>query len=342
MTNSTLDVSVVICTYTEERWSDLVAAVKSIQRQRIPPREIIVVVDHNQHLKERVQTVLSEVIVVENSEPRGLSGSRNCGIARAQGAFIAFLDDDAVAEPDWLLLLYGCCEDPRVLGVGGTVEPLWSGPQPGWFPKEFYWVVGCTYQIPPELPVVVRNPYGGCTCIRREVFEVVGGFRSGIGRVGTRPLGGEETELCIRAKQYWPQKIFLYQPQAKIYHRIPSNRVSWHYFRSRCYAEGLSKAIISKYVGAKDSLSSERAYTFQTLPLGVLRSLASVLFRGDLAGLLRAGAILAGLLITIAGYLRGCMVQCTWSQKDAYDVKKPELQQSGQMKKNSAEQVASY
>ena len=82
-------------------------------------------------------------------------------------------------------------------------------------------------------------------------------------------------------------------------------------------------------------------YTFQTLPLGVLRSLARLLFHGDLAGLLRAGAILTGLLITIVGYLRGCIVQRIWSQRNIYNGKKPELQQTGHMN-NSAEQVASY
>src|SRR5690242_12415697 len=76
MTKATLDVSVIICAYTEARWHDLVAAVESLHRQSRPPHEIIVVVDHNQLLLERARTELSDV-VVENSEPQGLSGARN-------------------------------------------------------------------------------------------------------------------------------------------------------------------------------------------------------------------------------------------------------------------------
>ncbi len=305
MTSETVDVTVVICAYTEERWHHLVAAVESIQLQTAAPREIIVVVDHSTHLVERARAHLPGVVVIENSESRGLSGARNSGIARAQGKYIAFLDDDATAEPDWLARLSHCCEDPQVLGVGGTVEPEWLSSRPAWFPEEFFWVIGCTYLRSTGKPVVVRNPFGGCTCYRREVFEVVGGFKHEIGRVGSNPMGCEETELCIRAKQHWPEKVFLYEPGARIHHRIPAQRASWRYFRSRCYAEGLSKAVVTGYVGAKDGLASERNYTLRILPKGIIRGLIDGFFRFDLTGFLRAGAIISGLIITMVGYQVG-------------------------------------
>lgn len=133
----TNDVSVIICAYTEERWSDLGAAVASIQQQNTPPREIIVVIDHNKPLFERARAEFSGVLVIENGEPKGISGARNSGGTVAQGTLIAFLDDDAVAEPDWLELLCACCKDGQVLGVGGVVEPLWSVKLPTWFPGNF-------------------------------------------------------------------------------------------------------------------------------------------------------------------------------------------------------------
>lgn len=312
-----LDVSVIICAFTEDRWDALAAAVESLWRQTIPPREIILVIDHNASLLERVRVQMSDSICIENSEPRGLSGARNSGIALAKGAFIAYLDDDAEAEPDWLERLVHCCEDPNVLGAGGTVEPLWLVNQPAWFPREFFWVVGCSYLSLPSSgknsdlsrPVEVRNPFGGCTCYRREVFETVGGFTNGIGRVGGRPLGCEETELCIRAHQYWPQKVFLYEPRARIHHRIPPQRATWRYFRARCYAEGLSKAAVTRYVGAKDGLASERSYTLRILPRGVWRGLLDGILRHNPAGFLCAGAIVVGLLTTTAGYVVGMVAQ---------------------------------
>ncbi len=301
------DISVIICAYTEERWRHLVLAIESVQQQEVLPGEIIVVIDYNTSLFERARMNIPGITVLENSGPKGVSGARSTGVAMAHGVFIACLDDDATAEPGWLEKLSTRCADPMVLGVGGTVKPHWEGTRPRWFPDEFYWVVGCSYQRAPTHSIEVRNLWAGCMCVRREVFETVGGFRSDIGHIGKYVLGGEETEFCIRAKQNYPHKKFLCEPQASISHFIPTRRATWHYFLTRCYAEGLSKAVITRHVGAKDSLSSERVYAFKALPLGVMNGIADCFLRHDLTGLQRAGAILAGLATTTAGYVMGAL-----------------------------------
>lgn len=301
----TSDISVIICAYTEKRWDDLVAAVSSVQQQTLPAREIVVVIDHNPELLRKAQANLTGITIVLNQEERGLSGARNSGVSIAKGQFIAFLDDDALADTNWLMLFQEMLQDPHILGVGGSVVPLWVDHSPSWLPEEFYWVVGCTYRGMPQNSAPIRNPIGASMCLRREVFESVGGFRSGIGRVGTRPIGCEETELCIRASQHWPERQFFYQPQARVQHRVPGQRASWSYFWSRCYAEGISKAFIARYVGIRDSLSSESTYTFHTLPQGVARNTKAMFKQHDLSGLLRAAAIISGLGVTASGYVVG-------------------------------------
>ena len=272
MVQPAADISVIICAYTEERWDDLVAAVESVKQQTLPPDEIIVVIDHNPSLVERAREHLSGVVVVENTEARGLRGARNSGIAAAKSQIIAFLDDDAAAIPDWLMFLTEGYTDPNVLGTGGTVTPFWVDNKPAWLPEEFYWVVGCTYRGMPQIATTIRNPIGANMSFRREVFDTVGDFHSQNGHMGPRHAGGcEETELCIRSRHRWPQSVFLYQPRAKVFHCVPGNRTSRRYFCSRCYVEGLAKAVIARHVGARDSLASERAYTLRVLPRGVKR-----------------------------------------------------------------------
>jgi glucosyl-dolichyl phosphate glucuronosyltransferase len=166
-------------------------------------------------------------------------------------------------------------------------------------------VVGCTYRGMPEAPTGVRNLIGANMSLRRAVLDALGGFRSDIGRIGTRPLGCEETELCIRARRRWPEGIFLYDPSALVRHRVPANRASWRYFHSRCYAEGLSKALVAKLADTRSGLASERAYTMRVLPRGMLRGVVEALARGDPAGLGRSAMIAAGLAVTTAGYLVG-------------------------------------
>lgn len=302
---STYSCSVVICAYTERRWRDLVAAVESLRKQTLLPSEVIIVVDHNPVLLDLVQRELTDVIAVENQEEHGLSGARNSGIAVATGDVIVFLDDDAVAEPNWLEMLTRGYADERVIGIGGSSKPMWQGDQPAWLPEEFYWVVGCSYRGLPATTATVRNLIGCNMSFRREVFDAVGGFRNGIGRVDTRPLGCEETELCIRTSQLWPDKIMLYEPEARIHHRVPQNRAQWSYFFARCYSEGLAKASVSRFVGAKDGLASEWKYSLQTLPQGVIRGVVDAALSRDPSGLARAGAIVAGLTVTTAGYVVG-------------------------------------
>ena len=149
--------SVVICAYTIERWSELAQAIASVRAQTIPPREIILVVDHNPELFARARETLSDVTVVENQQPRGLSDARNSGIAVAGGEIIAFLDDDATAAPDWLAQLSTGYADPNVVGVGGAILPHWLSRRPTWFPEEFNWVIGCDYRGLPQMTAPVRN-----------------------------------------------------------------------------------------------------------------------------------------------------------------------------------------
>jgi glycosyltransferase involved in cell wall biosynthesis len=310
MTQSPLDASVVICAYTEERWDDLVAAVESVRRQSAPAREIIVVVDHNPRLLERARAELAGTVVIGNSEPRGASGSKNSGALAARGAIVVFLDDDAEATPDWLAQLLAAYTDSDVLGVGGAIEPRWPGARPRWFPDEFNWVVGCTYRGLPERRAPDRNLIGANMSFRREVFNEVRLYHE-IGHIGSRPFGGSDPDFCIRVSRRWPEKILLYQPSARVYHRVSATRARFGYFRLRCYNEGLSKSMLTRRVGIQDGLSSERSYTLRTLPQGVLRGTVDLVVCGDRWGLARAGAIVAGLAITLSGYCIGSIAQWT-------------------------------
>jgi len=298
-------ISVVICVYTEQRWDDILAAIGSVAGQSHPAHETIVVVDHNPALYDRLVGELTDATVVPNREATGLSGGKNTGVAVASGDIVAFLDDDAVAESDWLKFFADCYRTPEVTGVGGMTLPRWDTSRPRWFPREFDWVLGCNYAGMPASLEPVRNLLGGNASFRREVFDLAGGFTNDVGRSRSRlPLGCEETEFCIRLNHRRPDARLLIEHRAVIWHRIPAVRCRFSYFITRCFAEGLSKAQVSRNVGSADGLSAERAHVLGTLPARVASNLAA-LGRGDASGLCRAGAILAGFIAAAAGYLVG-------------------------------------
>src|SRR5271166_6256208 len=95
-------ISVVICVYTEKRWDFILEAIASVRAQIYPAAEIIVVTDYNEPLRQRLAEAEPGVRVIPNGEAKGVSGGRNTGIASATGDVVAFLDDDAAADPGWL------------------------------------------------------------------------------------------------------------------------------------------------------------------------------------------------------------------------------------------------
>jgi hypothetical protein len=143
----------------------------------------------------------------------------------------------------------------------------------------------------------------GCNmAFRRDAVSEVGGFRTDLGRVGRIPLGCEETELCIRLRQAHPEMVVLHVPEAKVLHNVPESRGTMKYFFARCYAEGISKALVSVLVGANAGLSAERVYTSKILPAAVARNLGQAVRRRDLSGVRRAATIVAGFTTTAFGY----------------------------------------
>lgn len=298
-------ISVVIPCFADERFQDVLVGVDALRRQTVPPTEIVVVVDHNPALLERLRSSLTGVSVLASREVRGSSGARNTGIASTRGEIVAFFDDDAFPEPDCLERLAAHYADDRVAGVGGALSPQWSGGRPRWLPEEFDWVVGCSYRGLPDRPAAQRNLLGAAMSFRRRALEAAGGFAAEMARTGRHPLGVDDTEACIRIRRSLPGSILLYAPEARARHKVPVARASRRYFWTRCLAEGRAKAALTGVSGWGESLSSEWNYVVRVLPVGVLRGVADAVTGKDVAGLERSLAIVVGLLLTATGYVAG-------------------------------------
>src|SRR5258705_7444305 len=73
------EASVVICAHKLDRWDELQRAVGSVRAQTRAPREILVVVDNNEALRERAAREIAGVTVLPNTKQPGLSGGRMTG-----------------------------------------------------------------------------------------------------------------------------------------------------------------------------------------------------------------------------------------------------------------------
>jgi glycosyltransferase involved in cell wall biosynthesis len=298
-------VSVVICCYTMARWDRLLDVIGSVRAQTVVPHEVFVVVDHNQDLYKRLIATVDDVRLVESSGAQGLSGARNTGVGLCTSDVVAFLDDDAEAAPDWLERLITYYDDPDVLAVGGRVEPVWEAGRPSYFGEELDWIVGCSYRGMPKVASEVRNVIGANMSFRLEVLHQVGGFNLDLGRQGTKPLGCEETEICIRSRMGTPGSRIVYEPAALVRHHVPAQRGTFRYMLARSWSEGISKAQVSQVVGHKRALGPERRYVRSVLPRAVVSGIYDWSRNRDRGGLGRAGAVVSVLAVTAAGYLRG-------------------------------------
>ena len=289
--------AVVVCTYSLDRLDDLDACLDSLERQDRRPDELIVVVDHNPELAERIR---ASVTTIPNAGERGLSHARNTAVAATTADVIAFIDDDAVAEPGWLDALVAPFADPRVAAVGGRIEPAWPDDRPDWFPRHLDWTVGCTNPgLPDDDVVEMRNVFGASAAFRRTALERVGGFPVELGRVGADVAGCEETHVCIRIRQTADETV-VFAPGSLVHHRVTPARTRVSYVLRRCFGEGRSKARLGAMVGASRATADERDYS-RAIVGAVSRDVAGAL--REPRRLKRAAVLGAGLSSAAAGYL---------------------------------------
>ena len=76
---------------------------------------------------EWVRQNFHEFRLVQLNDNRGFAGGNNAGIMQARGEWIALINNDATAEPDWLEQLYGAVEGNERVGLAASRVVLTSG-----------------------------------------------------------------------------------------------------------------------------------------------------------------------------------------------------------------------
>ena len=174
----------------------------------------------------------------------GVSRARNAGWRAARALLVAYLDDDAIAAPDWLArAVSGFAKlEPRPGCLGGPVIPIWEAPRPAWLPNALlpYLTVLELDQGPGPMPRG-KFLYGTNSVFPRErLLAEIGGFPAGLGPIGSWHRSGEDTfvqkQLRERGLQLW------YDPDLRVQHHVPAERLSRSWVLRRLYLEGLSRA----------------------------------------------------------------------------------------------------
>lgn len=256
--------SVILCTYLEKRINDTCEAIDSLLSQNYPDFEIIVVVDHNKKLFgiiKRKYMDTEKVTVMQNSTIKGLSGSRNVGISVAQGDVLAFFDDDAKADVNWLQNLQKEYErNKKAIGVGGPIFPQWVSPHRKTVPPEFFFTLGCFNNEQELSRRPIRSNFGSNTSFRKVVFNGQR-FDPKYGRVEEKQSVGEESMLALDVLEKFPKKQIMFVPDAIVYHKVYEERQSLSHVLKRLfgYGNGLGQILFDqRYSGNLKKYRHER------------------------------------------------------------------------------------
>jgi glycosyltransferase involved in cell wall biosynthesis len=252
------DLTVAICTY--RRPEMITGVLDTLERQsvRAGRRWEVLVVDNDDQQSAAAPVVATiarghlECRYV-NESAVGLSRARNRAIDEAQGAVIAFLDDDVFVDAGWLEALLGTFEMHDADCVGGRVLVEWEGtPSPAVMRHER--TLACFDAGPADRRLVRREtPIGANLAIRKDVLLSSGRFLPYLGRSGSNSMGCEEIELILRLMaqgcNVW------YSARALVHHRTSGERLSEQYYYKREYWSGVSLAAV-------DRLQRSRLYCY--------------------------------------------------------------------------------
>jgi glycosyltransferase involved in cell wall biosynthesis len=241
-----MQVSVVVCTYAMDRYDAFSEAVESVLNQTYDPLEVVLVVDGNDAVFERVREDFcgrENVVCRCNEENRGISYSRTKGAELASGDVVAMIDDDAVAHEDWIENLVAVYEKTDAVAVAGDVRPDWQTNRPEFFPAEFYWLVGCVEPGFAEPGEEIRNGYGSNISFRRDAFLEAGGYDTHTGRRGDKHIQAHEAPVCIRIRELTGQGV-IYTDDAVVDHKLFEYRGDFRWLVFRSFWQGYSKRVM--------------------------------------------------------------------------------------------------
>jgi glycosyltransferase involved in cell wall biosynthesis len=161
---------------------------------------------------------------------QGASFARNTGAIHAKTEWLCFMDDDAVAFPDFVANIIKHTEEkPTIVGFGGKIIPKYIPEKPVWMSYYVSSLVG-NFDYSP-IPCAFKKgkyPLESNMIIKKSVFDQIGGFNTTLpGVVGTLRIGGEGKELFFKVIGLG-EEIY-YDPNIIVYHVVETSKLTKEY-----------------------------------------------------------------------------------------------------------------
>lgn len=243
--------SVIICTYN--RCHLLRGVFDSLVNQSVD-KELyeVIVIDNNS--TDNTQEITEDYVkrydnfrtVIEKNQ--GLSNARNRGYQEAYGDYVAYIDDDAKATPEWCEKIINAFlnVNPEPVAVGGEILPFYEQKPPAWFKDELEIKTYGKRTGFLEMPVGKCGFFGSNMTFKRDILEKYGGFSPEYGMSGENIGGCEETELFLRICKKDP--YFWYDPEILVFHLVSPRAMSIYHRFCRTWKSGKHSFLLNKSI----------------------------------------------------------------------------------------------
>lgn len=176
----------------------------------------------------------------------GKSHALNRGLGMIAGGLVAFVDDDHRVDRGYFAnLVAATSEYPQASLFCGRILPDWDGSEPAWVhdtgPYRIYPLPVPRYDAGEESCEITSAgpaPGGGNLCVRREVFDRVGGFSTDLGPRGHDLGGGEDADFVYRCLAAGER--IRYVPSVLQYHYVDPERLRLGYLLRKSFQRSRS------------------------------------------------------------------------------------------------------
>lgn len=236
MKNKTILITVIVCTYNRAQL--LKNCLRSLEKQTADKKIYEVIVVNNNSIYG-TQTIV-EVFVrkrpnfrIVTEKNQGLSYARNRGWEEAKGKYVAYIDDDAIAESDWVEQIVRFFTDhPKIPVFGGPYGRFFLNSPPIWFPENYG-----TLNLGNKTKILNHKDEwlsGSNIIFSKLILEKYKGFVINLGMKGGKILYGEETELLVRLRK--DKESVYYVPAISVKHLVADYKLNlWWLLKSDFY-----------------------------------------------------------------------------------------------------------
>ena len=230
-----IKISVIICSYNREDY--IINAIESLFYQTQPYTDYeVIVVDNNsldntaQLCKDYISVHAGYHIVYITETQQGASFARNTGAAVARGELLAFMDDDAIADNDFIeRILRFFRQYPNATGLGGRIIPKYIPEEPRWMSHYVASLVG-NFQYSDKLEIFKagKYPLESNMVVHKKDFDLVGGFNTALpGVKGTLRIGGEGKDFFLKLQARGA--VIYYDPLLRVQHVVEVKKLTREY-----------------------------------------------------------------------------------------------------------------